>query len=40
MGIILRLRIEYDSIPPIAKLQLENLKGTKKESIKELVTAL
>ncbi|MBL5867358.1 DNA cytosine methyltransferase [Heyndrickxia sporothermodurans] len=32
--------IEYDSIPPIAKLQLENLKGTKKESIKELVTAL
>lgn len=32
--------IEYDSIPPIAKLQLENLKGTKKDSIKELVTAL
>ncbi|MBS4220068.1 DNA cytosine methyltransferase [Bacillus sp. FJAT-49711] len=32
--------IDYDSIPPIAKLQLENLKGTKKESFKELVTAL
>lgn len=32
--------IEYDSVPPMEKLQLENLRGTKKESIKELVTAL
>lgn len=31
--------IEYDSVPPIEKLQLENLKGTKKENIKELVTS-
>ncbi|GGM39430.1 cytosine-specific methyltransferase [Paraliobacillus quinghaiensis] len=33
--------IEYDSVPPLEKLQLENLKGIKKQTIrKELVSAL
>jgi DNA (cytosine-5)-methyltransferase 1 len=32
--------IEYDFVPPLEKLQLENLKGTKKKAIKELVATL
>lgn len=32
--------IEYDSVPALERLQLKNLRGTKKKEIKELVASL